>query len=165
MDISPKGESMLNDEVCKTANRIRLGIKKISTTHTVQCTCGKDADGGDHFLTCTSVRKGAITDRHNSVRTALAKCIQLVNGSSKDLDHGYTVNKSGETNERQDLEVFLGSSYYIIDVQVKHPTATSNLRNAIKCLGAAEDGEMEKRKKHKDIVELLCVCVWVWVWV
>ena len=69
----------------------------------------------------------------------------MVNGTVKDLDRKGSFVKG----VRQDIEVFLGSKYYLLDVLVKNPTCKTNSRLDMKSLGAAEGGEEDKIKKHK----------------
>ena len=49
MQAAPEGEKILSDEVCRTAIRLRLGIKKTSVSHSVRCVCGRDVRGGALF--------------------------------------------------------------------------------------------------------------------
>ena len=67
----------------------------------------------------------------------------MVNGGTKNLD---SPGASFMKGERQDIVVFLGSSYYLLDVLVKNPTCKSNSKKAMKSLGAAEAGEADKIK-------------------
>ena len=137
---------MFGDDACRTANRLRLGLPLTNKTHRVQCVCGADAGGGDHFMVCNRVKGGAIIDRHNAVMKVLTKHIQLVNGRAKEEPKGLDPG----SRERPDIDVFLGSSEYLIDVMVTHPTAASNVNVAMYPLGAALKGETMKSKKHKD---------------
>lgn len=148
MQPAPIGEMYLDDRVCRTANRLRLGIKKSSKSRSVRCACGEDAKGGEHFFVCTYIKDGPVTLRHNLVKDALINFVQLVNGNTKNLDNKGSFTKS--TGERTDIEIFLGSSYYLVDVQVKHPIAKSNSSKAMKALGAATKCEEDKIKKHQE---------------
>ena len=57
MQPAPIGEMYLDDKVCRTANRLRLGIKKSSKSHSVRCSCGKDAKGGGSTFSCAHTLK------------------------------------------------------------------------------------------------------------
>ena len=103
-------------------------------------------DGGNHFFVCTHIKDRPISHRHHLVKKVLISAIERVNGCTTDLD---SPGSSFGKGVRQDIEVFLGSKYYLLDVCVKHPTAKSKSRKAMKSLGAAEDGEEDKIKKHK----------------
>ena len=102
---------------------------------------------GEHFFVCMHIKGASISVRHNLVKEALINCVQIVNGNTLDLDDPGSYTKS--TGERCDIEIFLGSSLYHVDVLVKHPVALRNLRSAMKSLGSSAVGEEEKIKKHK----------------
>ena len=108
--------------------------------------CGDEAAGGEHFMVCNSVKGGAIINRHNAVMKVLMRHIQLVNGRAKDEPSGL----DKESRERPDIHVFLGSSEYVVDVMVTHPTASTNVSAAMQALGAAAKGEAMKTKKHRN---------------
>ena len=86
MQPAPNEVKELKNNVCRTAIRLRLGIKKLSKSFSCRCRCGKNAMGGDHFFTCTHLKEGPISLRHNLVKKALIRYIQLANVNTVDLD-------------------------------------------------------------------------------
>ena len=142
---APIGANLISNKACRTANRLRLGMRLDNSSPKIHCICGKKADSGLHFLTSNSVKGGALIRRHDTIVQTVARAIRAAGGTA----HVEPRDPDELTRERFDIEASLGSTHIIVDVMVTHPTAKSNLKHALHPLGATRQGEKCKINKHE----------------
>ena len=87
--------------------------------------------------------------RHNQVVNTLVKYIRRAGGIA--VAEPASLDTKGK--KRIDIDAYLGSRHYHIDVRITNPMSDSYTRVARQTLGAAMQAEREKKRKHKSNAE------------
>jgi hypothetical protein len=103
-----------------------------------------------HYLSCNSVKRTAITNRHDSIVNNVARFTNFAGGLA-------TVEVSGLSDQnrlRPDIQISVPEGTYMTDVKVVHPGCPTYVEKfGATQLGAAKAGEKEKVKKYSQLAE------------
>jgi hypothetical protein len=96
----------INDVAFIQAVRLRLGLPPHPSLDDIhQCTCGKEIIDKWHFLSCTHLKRTAITNRHNVVVNLIASVVRQCGGIA--LVEPSSISK--ETSKHPDMDVMIGT--------------------------------------------------------
>src|SRR6185437_1795210 len=104
------------------------------------CRCGSLLSP-DHFLSCTRLRRRAVTGRHDLVLRFLSSFLHGAGFVSE-------LELPSPNRLRPDLRTVLDGTSLLLDVSIVHPFAPSLLPFTASPLGAARQRELEKLRKY-----------------
>jgi hypothetical protein len=155
-------ELELSDTEYRIAARLNLGLQPMAGAAVMPdicplCTTSKRTSNSIradpwHFLSCTKVRKGEATARHDDVGRAIYRCALLM-GFRAQLE---PTGLDPSSDLRPDVLLTLPGRQILTDVAICHPLAPGTVRakQSTRTLGRARNMEALKKRKYSQLSSL-----------
>ena len=141
------------DSDVKVAIRLRLGLPPLPADQMPRtCVCeARSSVTADpwHCMSCVSIRRKAVTARHDCVLNLLATFAKTHN-CRVEVEPKVHRTKDGK-RKRPDATLTLTEEQIMTDVSITHPTANSYVRTSRRQLGAANARARSKSKKYEEV--------------
>ena len=136
----------INDIAFIQAARLRLGLSPHPPLDDIQqCSCGKEIIDPWHFLSCTHLKRTAITNRHNVIVNLIASFVRDCGGIA--LVEPAALSK--QSSKHPDIDIVIGTRHIYVDVTIRHPLAPSKLHSASTHPNSIlQSAERDKHKKY-----------------